>query len=157
MIRTMVVGMAAYVAAGFLSAAQADSVVASDPDDIVTIIQNMGYKASLETDAEGDPKIQSSAAGSTFQIYFYGCTDNAECRSVQFSSGYDLTNGTNAAVMNDWNRRKRFGRAFIDDEGDPWIKLDLNLDEGGTTIGNFQDTFEVWELLLGQFEEHIDW
>ena len=55
MIRTAVMGLAAIVAAGVLSAARADSVVASDPDDIVTIIQNMGYKASLETDAEGDP------------------------------------------------------------------------------------------------------
>jgi hypothetical protein len=98
--------------------------------------------------------IRSSADGVEFNIYFYGCTKNKHCQSLQFSAGYDLLDGTTLDVIEDWNEMKRFASAYLDDEHDPFIKMDVNCD-GGITQTNFEKNFELWQTLKSQFEDHI--
>ena len=92
----------------------AGNLTADNPDALVEAVQNEGYRAQLGVDNTGDPRIESMVDGTRLWIYFYGCTDNADCSSIQFSAGFDLTDGTNAAAMNAWNREMRFGQAHID-------------------------------------------
>ncbi|HEY4168655.1 MAG TPA: YbjN domain-containing protein [Reyranella sp.] len=33
----------------------------------------------------------------------------------------------------DWNRDKRFGRAYLDKVGDPWVEMDVDVEHGATT------------------------
>lgn len=133
------------------------NLTAGDPAAIAAALQDFGYKAALEKDGNGDPKIRSGAAGSNFTIYFYGCTNGADCRSIQISAGFDLTDGTTAEVMNEWNARKRYGKAYVDQDGDPWIEMDLNLDYGGITPETFRDDLDLWERLVADFKTHINW
>lgn len=135
----------------------ADSILAENPFAIVAKMQEFGYRAEMSTDSTGDPLINSAADGSNFSIYFYGCTAGANCSAIQFSAGFDLTNGTSANSMNDWNTRKRYGKAYIDDNGDPTIEMDFNLAEGGISEENFRDSLGIWERLLGDFKDHISW
>lgn len=48
--------------------------------------------------------------------------------------------GTNATMdkVNAWNRSKRYSRAYLDEEGDPHLELDLDL-EGGLTEARIAD------------------
>ncbi len=117
----------------------------------------MGYRASIETDGEGDPIIHSSAAGVNFSIVFYDCTENRDCESIQFSAGFDLSTPTTAATMNEWNRQKRYASAWIDDEGDPYLQYDVTMGGGGLSVDNFKTALDLWEDLLGDFQKHIDW
>jgi hypothetical protein len=146
------------LAAGAASApAGAQMVTAANPDTIVKALQGEGYAAKLEKDSEGDPMIVSASDGTTFRIYFYGCTGGKACETVQFSTAYDAKGETAVALMNQWNHDKRFARAFLDKDGDPNLQMDLDLDDGGLSKALFVDNFEFWLTLKQSFEKHIGW
>ena len=128
---------------------------ATDPGRIATAILSLGYRAKLGEDGVGDPMITSSVGGLDFNIYFYGCTDHSACKRLLFKIGYDLADGTTWEVINDWNASKLFGRAYTDDESDPWLEMPVNLD-GGVSQFNFEDTFDWWQVIVAEFQEHID-
>lgn len=149
-------GMALAAGALALGApAQAGAVRAQDPASVVTALQNAGYAAKLGTDKVGDPMITSGINGTTFQIFFYNCTDHRQCATVQFHAGYDLDKSASFEVINDYNRSQRFGRAFIDKEGDPILEMDVDLDDGGMSSELFIDNVEFWTSILDKFEETI--
>lgn len=135
--------------------AQAQMVRAQDPDSLVQALQAAGYGAKLGTDAVGDPMITSGVSGTTFQIFFYNCTDHKACATVQFHSAYDLQNPVGLDLLNLFNREKRFGRGFLDKENDPVLEMDVDLDDGGMSRSLFIDNIEFWAAILGEFEQRI--
>ena len=80
-------------------AAPSQMVRAQDPQSVVRALQNGGYAAQLGVDKVGDPMITSAVNGTKFQIFFYNCANHRECATVQFHSGYDLTNGSTMEVI----------------------------------------------------------
>jgi hypothetical protein len=130
-------------------------VRAQDPQSIVTALQGAGYAAKLGVDKVGDPMVSSGVSGTTFQIFFYNCTNHANCATVQFHSGYDLKTPTTLESLNEWNRSQRFGRAFLDKDNDPILEMDVDLDDGGLTPLLFVDNVEFWASVLSKFEQHI--
>lgn len=141
------------------TAAQAQQVTARDPQSIVSVMRDAGYQAQLDTDNGGDPLIRSASSGSNFGVYFYNCTDNKECATVQFYASYDTEPEATPSLekINEWNRGQRFGRAYIDTEGNPVVEMDIDLDDGGMSRALFTDNFEVWTAIMARFEEHIGW
>lgn len=135
--------------------ARAEMVTAQDPGSVVRTLQQSGYPASLGTDTVGDPMITSTAAGTEFQIFFYNCTDHQACATVQFHSRYKPATPISLERINEWNTRKRFGRAFLDKTGSPVLEMDVDLDDGGLSPLLFIDNIEFWASILGDFERHI--
>ena len=138
------------------TAADDDPVDATDPARIVAIIQDLGYRARLETDNIGDPLIVSSVTGTEFSMQFYGCDEDSHdgCTLILFSAGWDFEDGVDASAIAEWNRDTVVSRAYLDDENDPWLEWAVNL-FGGVTRTNFEDTFDWWEVVVGQFESHL--
>ena len=145
----------ALLAAAWAAPAGAQMVRAQDPQTLVAALQSGGYAAKLGTDKVGDPMITSGVAGTTFQIFFYNCTAHKACATVQFHSGYDLAKPVDLDRINEWNRSQRFGRAYLDKEGDPILEMDVDLDDGGLSRLLFIDNIEFWASVLGNFEKHI--
>ena len=135
--------------------ASAQNVRASDPQTLVAALQGAGYKAELGKDSIGDPMIVSASSGSEFRVMFYGCKANRNCETIQFLSGYEVKTPVTLAKINEWNRTKRFARAVLDNEGDPIMIMDVDLDDGGLSKALFIDNLEFWVTLLDQFEAHI--
>jgi len=131
-------------------------IIAADPNGVLSAMHDFGYAATLETDSQGDPKISSRVSQSNFVVFFYGCTDNVDCSSVQFYAGYDLTDSFSALRANEWNRNQLFTKATIDDEGDPSLEMDVNLDFDGSGADNFQDVLDIWRMSIEEFEDFID-
>lgn len=137
--------------------AQAQAIVsAENPGALIEIIQDLGFQAKLETDDVGDPVILSSSGGVDFRIYFYECKNNKRCKSLHFSVGYDLADGASPDAVQQWNADKRFASAYLDDESDPFLQMDINTD-GGITQSNFENSFHLWQSLKGEFEQFINW
>jgi hypothetical protein len=130
-------------------------VSAENPAELVAIIQKLGFQGKLEKDNAGDPVIRSSSSGADFSIYFYDCTNNERCQSLHFTAGYDLPDGTSLDAMQQWNAEKRFASAYLDDESDPYLQMDINT-EGGITQENFEKSLDLWQSLKGEFEKYID-
>ncbi|MEM7693995.1 MAG: YbjN domain-containing protein [Pseudomonadota bacterium] len=138
----------------FTTGAAAQSVDAAFPTSLVDALQEMGYRAKLETDSAGDPKIRSTADGSNYIIYFYGCQDNINCTGVNFSVGFDLAAGSTFEKMNEWNRTKLVGTAFLDNEGDPRLNYFVVL-RNGISRNTFERVVARWEFALNEYKAHV--
>lgn len=155
--------MVALLAATF--AAAASTAIAAPGDihvdgmtgpEVAKWLQDAGYKAELTTDKSGDPLIKSAAGGVNFSVYFYDCTAKPRCKAVQFSAGFDLKQPLTAAKINEWNRNNRYLKAYIDDEGDPHVEYDVNINAGRNKAG-LNDDFEVWTSMIDDFTTFIGW
>jgi hypothetical protein len=155
MVRLITSGAVLMLGLAVSAGAGAQTIVsAENPEQLVSIIQGLGFQAKLEKDNVGDPVIRSSSSGVEFSIYFYDCKSNKRCKSLHFTAGYDLDEGTSLEAMQKWNADKRFASAYIDDENDPFLQMDINT-EGGITEENFGKTFDLWQSLKGEFEDYI--
>lgn len=131
-------------------------VKGNNPQQILKIIQNEGYTIEMDSQPGEDPVLMGKLDGSEYYVYFYGCDNGDGCDSIQFSSGYNLNDGMTYQAANEWNMGKRFAKVYLDDEMDPWLEMDVNLD-GGVTRENLEDTMDYWRLLMNAFEDHINW
>ncbi len=125
-------------------------------EDLVRFLQNKGFKAEVKRATNGDRYISSASSGINFEIVPYDCNTGSRCASVQFSSSFDLNQGLSAARINEWNTTKRYVKAHIDDEGDPYARYDANTSPGGSWEA-FADDFSVWTNILGEFTKFIGW
>ena len=97
--------------------------------------------------------ISGRIQGVSYRVFFYGCTENRDCRNIQFYAGWD-TEGITADRLNQWNRDKRFGSAYLDAENDPILEMDVKIDYG-VTRKNLEDTFDWWRVILGEFTKEV--
>jgi Putative bacterial sensory transduction regulator len=135
--------------------AQAQMVRAQDTQTVVAALQAAGYRAELKKDNDGDPYIMSTSSGTDFAIFFFGCTKNVNCTTVQFFSGFDNPTNASLSAMNAWNSENRFGRAYIADSGSARLEMDLDLDDGGMSRALFTDNLEFWVLILARYQQYV--
>ena len=74
----------------------------------------------------------------------------------QTMQAYFGLSGTGATLtkVNEWNKTKRFGRAYIDSDGDPCIELDYDL-EGGVSDDSIKVWFDTVKLIVKSFRTHV--
>lgn len=133
-------------------------VDATDPEGLVSVFQDLGYRAKLDVDSAGDPIIYSSVGGTDYALQFFGCAEdtNDQCTLLLFKVGYDLDEGTTFDTVNKWNHENVVGKAHLDDVYDPWLSWAVNM-HGGVSRKNFEDTIDWWEVIVSDFENHIDY
>lgn len=147
---------AAIVAAAtaLTTAASASELIdATDPTEILNIARGFG-SANLDKDSAGDPRITGRIDGYRYTLFFYGCTGGEKCTNLTFNAGWDLET-FDLTRINDWNRERRYGRAYLDNEGDPIVEMDVNI-EFGVSRTNFDDNFALWSSILKDFAEFVD-
>ena len=88
-----------------------------------------------------------------YTVAFFDCTQNRDCQSVMFRAGFRAS-GQTAEQMADWNREQRFGKAYLDEAGNPVVEFNVNL-AGGVTRANLPDSVDRWQAVLAAFAEHV--
>ncbi|MEZ5892196.1 MAG: YbjN domain-containing protein [Parvularculaceae bacterium] len=58
-------------------------------------------------------------------------------------------------VLNQFNNNVKFGRVYIDDDGDVTLQMDRN-GAGGASIENIQSDFDVFLMLINSFMTHLE-
>jgi len=129
--------------------------VTADPQRLVAAMQAAGYQAELGKDNTGDPMITSAGSGTKFVVLFYNCTNHTACTTIQFQTAWAMKTKPTLASINEWNHANRFGRAYIDKEGDPGVMMDVNLDKGGMSPALFRDNLDVWVAVLAALKRHL--
>jgi hypothetical protein len=127
-----------------------DLVTADDPEKILDIARGFG-SAELESDEDGAPVIRGRMDGRRYSVYFYGCEDGTGCSTIQFWTWVEAPLDPLGSV-NSWNRDFRFGKAYVDGEGDIILEWDVNL-WGGVTPRNLDDTFDWWRGVMIRMDE----
>ena len=126
-------------------------------DDLRNLMESQGYRVRLVPQTNGNPMLQTAAEGLSFTIFFYDCrpSEPRRCRSIGFSAGFRLPAPVDADLVADWNRRRRFGVAFSEDDS-AYLSLNVNVD-GGITAENLLDTLALWEDSLVDYVDYIGW
>ncbi len=122
--------------------------------DVARVMEAKDFQAEIATDKDGDPLIRSSSKDMKFGVFFYGCHSKPRCDSIQFSAGFSVKNVTPAKIAQ-WNRTKRFGRAYLDDDFEPWVEMDMDLEHGGTTEA-LANNLDRWVGVIGEFNKYIN-
>jgi hypothetical protein len=136
------------------SLAQAKNVTA-DPGVVAAALQKGGYRTEITKDSVGDPLILSSTSGYNFGIYFYGCDNGKACKTVQFSSSFDPDTTPGLTELNQYARENRWGRVYLDEDNDPVIEMDIDLEDGGMSEELFIDNLEYFELVMSSFAKWV--
>ena len=146
--------VAAILAVAPLSPAAAQYVTA-DVQQLATALQNNGYRATVE--GEGARRhVATGTGGLNFTIHPFGCNAVGEdCKNVMMKSWFDRDEPPTLEAMNQFNARIRWGRAYIDFEGDPTIEMDLDLEDGGVSEQLFIDNIEYWDTALSAFADFL--
>lgn len=135
--------------------AAAQDLSSRNPDGIAAAMQTAGWETRIETTQGGKPVIRSSTGGLNFSIYFDACNaKNRDCAVMYFNAGFDLGSGVDPALLNDWNYNKLVGRAYMDEDRDPYIDYVI-VGDGGLRPENFRAILDRWAGALDQFAEHI--
>jgi hypothetical protein len=147
----------AFGASALLAAtpAHAELVNASDPATIEAIVESQGWPATIVTKPGDDPYIESSRGGLKFLVLFMNCEDGKKCKTLQYYMGFSDAKDVSLDKLNKWNKDKRFARAYQDDEGDPVLEMDVDLDFAGIPRENVGETFNTWATLMDSFREYI--
>ena len=128
---------------------------------LVEILQKQGFAASLTIDPHGDPLILAELRGVHFQILTYGCDGNINpaCQQLQMVAIFNLDGGpseTDIAMMNAYNQRFLFGRAYIDPQGAAAVDYTVNIEQG-ITEDNLVHNMMIWHNVLTQFVNGLGW
>lgn len=78
-------------------------------------------------------------------------------RSLQLRAGFSGFNKVELKHVNQWNKRYRFSKAYLDDDGDPLLEADLEL-TGVTreTVIKFVQNFDDQSNLFFSYLRMID-
>jgi hypothetical protein len=122
----------------------------SDATGVAAALQQLGYRAQVETDSAGDPVIRSAAEGRRFSVQFYGCVQGAACTALMFVVAIDVDRPADPAAVNAWNRDQILGKVYTDQEGDPFLEHYVPA-RGGIAHDSFEHTVSLWARQLGRF------
>ena len=118
--------------------------------EIQAMLTTEGYRPTLGKAEDGDPQIKFKVQGKEIRIDFYDCNKTEFCGSLNFSTGWALKTKLKAADLNQWNADSRYIRVYTDEENDPILEDDIDLD-GGVTMNNVKEFTRMYVSQLDEF------
>lgn len=131
---------------------RAELVDADDTNVILDSARAVG-SASLDRDRK-DPAINGEIKGLKYSVLFSACTNGRNCKYIQLIASFVLPKGFGERDMNEWNKTRLFGKAFINDKGDAVISMNSTL-VGGVSRANINDTFSQFRIFLNEFNDFL--
>lgn len=127
--------------------------------ELAELMRESGYEVELKQG--DDPYLAAKRAGTSFHVFMFGCDRNPDpykrvCDDAQFSASFNAPNAATPMAMNKWNNGYRFGKAYVNDDGQPTITIMMNL-EGGATRSYLRSLLKWWSTVLRDFQTHIGW
>ncbi|MEB3223336.1 MAG: YbjN domain-containing protein [Candidatus Sericytochromatia bacterium] len=140
----------ALLTAAFLLCAPGPALAAPEVLETITapalfkLMKAEGYAVSVDKDGDVVWKLEGY---STFMFV------DKDGDSLTFRVSFK-NEGTTLAKVNDWNRAKRFSQSFLDEDGDPCLQSDLELN-GGITRARLTDYFKTCQALLRAWTKEV--
>ena len=139
--RKVLFGIAAFLAAG---AVQSTVLAAGvNKNEIANALETGGYIVQ-----EVQPSMLAVTVGE--HVIFVGLAGtDADVSYITYLPDVELGLGGHA-FMSEFNSEVKFGRAYIDRDGDVALQMDRN-SSGGVTLDNITSDFDVFLLLISKF------
>jgi hypothetical protein len=138
------------------SDARRDETRLVDGDDVRTFLEfarSFGT-ANMDRSDRGDPAISGEMRKLKYSVLFTGCSRGRDCKYVQFIASFVLPKSYGDRDMNDWNKTRLFGKAFINDKNEAVISMNATL-VGGVSRDNVNDMFAQYRTFLAEFSDFL--
>ncbi|TPI38600.1 YbjN domain-containing protein [Mesorhizobium sp. B3-1-9] len=145
-----IIGLALIGTVSAVRAEDAEILQTPDPAAILDIAKGFG-SARMDKDDNGDPMLSGRIDGVKYVIYFYGCEDHENCKSLQFSTGY--TDPLTADQANVWNAKYRWVKAYAGDGSN--FRMDVSF-AGGITRANLEEQFSNWNAMAANIKDFVN-
>jgi Putative bacterial sensory transduction regulator len=122
------------------------------PGDIAAILRDAGYRAEFVTENQR-PQVRTGMAGYNVVVYFSGCEDDGSCGSLQYSLGIAKSAEFTLTMVNSWNQKKRFAKAYLDAEGNLLLQADVYFDD--VTKETVDASARLFDQLAGEFRSMV--
>lgn len=132
-----------------------DVLTGKDIRAFADVLQAEGYRAKIETTAEGATYIASAASGTNISVNFEDCKLDTGCSYLRITAWWEKPKGADPAAMNRWNNGWKLLRATLDDEKDVIVDYYYPL-TGGVMRANFVDAFEWYASVASDFSDFLD-
>ncbi|SMB83114.1 YbjN domain-containing protein [Deinococcus hopiensis] len=130
-------------AAGAQPTRAATVMTSVTPAELMKTLARAGLTVRSEAQ-DGGPSLAFRVGNTTARVYLTDCA-SGRCSTLTLSSGFDLDASPPLEKINAWNRGHSFAYAYLDEERDPFLQSDLDLDGGVTTAA-----LEAWVKLYRQ-------
>ncbi|MEM9495688.1 MAG: YbjN domain-containing protein [Pseudomonadota bacterium] len=122
--------------------------------EVAAIMAGEGLLAEIAAGGEAG-KVQSAVSGADFEVFSFNCNEASRCTEFLFITGFDLPEGFPLEQINDWNARKTGGRAYLDDERDPFLDHVISV-SGPIDSGAFVEGLYFWAAALDAYIDYIE-
>ncbi len=103
--------------------------VASMDSAIKAVFAEINTPYQARKDSDGSTTFVYTVGSVTGQLYeFLG--EDGKVESLKLNVGYDVEKAPPLAAINSFNEKRRFGKAFLDADGDPFLVSDLDVQFG---------------------------
>ena len=124
--------------------------------DVANALVRHRLPIRLGNDSFREPMVESYAGATRFYVNFYECAQSRTCQNIQFRTGYATKGRVTLAQINDWSSRWRFGRMYLDLQGD--VILDMDVDaRRGLDAPAVDSQIERWLEVVREAEAFIGW
>ncbi|WP_427967197.1 YbjN domain-containing protein [Altererythrobacter sp.] len=129
---TLALALSAAIPASAMDQDETELVSANDPANLVKVLDQAGYEVTLGKDKIGDPEITIDFLGWDGSIQFYDCDEETHegCESLRLIVGFDRKDPMPPELALDIVKEWRFASISLDDDGDPWVSWDIQMDRG---------------------------
>ena len=100
-----------------------------DPSVLASILTAADFSFEEAKDEQGDPVLRVSPGDSgaaKIEMLFVGCGTDPSCEDVLLRATYSPNKPVALKVANDWNLRKRWARAYVNDKREAVIEMDIS-------------------------------
>jgi uncharacterized protein YdgA (DUF945 family) len=100
-----------------------------DPSVLASILTAADFSFEEIKDEQGDPLLKVSPGDSgaaKIEMLFVGCSNDPSCEDVLLRATYSPNKPVALKVANDWNLRKRWARAYVNDKREAVIEMDIS-------------------------------
>jgi len=129
-------------------------ITGQDVDRVAELARTYGPAERRFDDAEDGPWIRAEMDDVVYTISFLNCIAGTDCTSVQLRAWWESAGAHTLEAVNQWNRERRFGAAYLDSSNNVTVEFDVNL-AGGVTAVNFDDTLQWWQVVLREFVNQV--
>ena len=135
---TLLTLASSFVPAGWLSAEPVasadgpDEAAATrhlDPSVLASILTAADFSFEEMKDEQGDPLLKvapGDSGAAKIDMLFVGCGSDPSCEDVLLRATYSADKPDALKVANDWNLRKRWARAYVNDKREAVIEMDIS-------------------------------
>lgn len=100
------------------------------PELVGSVLAGRNLRFETTTDSYGDPLIHidvvaAGLPGEQLDVVFYDCQE-AGCEDVTLWSWYDTPHVVDIDLINQWNATNRWAKAYLDEDKDAVLELDVN-------------------------------